>query len=166
MILSTPRKITLSCLHGNFNQVNKYPSTIGLLYDFEKGFHKSGSNFRIADKSKESKQLLQEEIDDREGFTTEAVQTVDWLTETKTELQQLGPRMEAPEVVERIEKLKVNRVQSIAKASITIEPCHEKICENKGTDRLRSNCAADRRLCYSYIDSTIPLLPKSQISSL
>ena len=63
---------------------------------------------RIADKSKESKQLLQEEIDDREGFTTEAVQTVDWLTETKTEIQQLGPRMEAPEVVERIEKLKVD----------------------------------------------------------
>ena len=51
--------------------------------------------------------MLQEEIDDREGFTTEVVQTVDWLTETKTELQQLRPRMEAPEVVERIEKLKV-----------------------------------------------------------
>ena len=33
---------------------------------------------------------------------------MDWLTETKTELQQLGPRMEAPEVVERIEKLKVD----------------------------------------------------------
>ena len=51
--------------------------------------------------------MLQEEIDDREGFNTEAVQTVDWLTETKTELQQLGATMEAPEVMEKIEKLKV-----------------------------------------------------------
>ena len=34
---------------------------------------------RIADKTKETKQMLQEEIDDREGFNTEAVQTVDWL---------------------------------------------------------------------------------------
>ena len=30
---------------------------------------------RIADKTKETKQMLQEEIDDREGFNTEAVQT-------------------------------------------------------------------------------------------
>ena len=51
--------------------------------------------------------MLQEEIDDREGFNTEAVQTVDWLIETKTELQQLGATMEAPEVMEKIEKLKV-----------------------------------------------------------
>ena len=35
------------------------------------------------------------------------------------------------------------------------------ICENKDADQLRSNCAADQRLCFSYIDSTIPLLPKS-----
>ena len=62
---------------------------------------------RIADKTKETKQMLQEEIDDREGFNTEAVQTVDWLVETKTELQQLGPTMEAPEVSEKIEKIKV-----------------------------------------------------------
>ena len=34
---------------------------------------------RIADKTKETKQMLQERIDDREGFNTEAVQTVDWL---------------------------------------------------------------------------------------
>ena len=32
------------------------------------------------------------------------------------------------------------------------------ICENKG--------ATDQRLCFSYIDSTIPLLPKSKISSV
>ena len=40
------------------------------------------------------------------------------------------------------------------------------ICENKDADQLRSNCAADQRLCFRYIDSTIPLLPKSEISSL
>ena len=40
------------------------------------------------------------------------------------------------------------------------------ICENKDPDQLRSNCAADQRLCFPYMDSTIPLLPKSEISSL
>ena len=39
------------------------------------------------------------------------------------------------------------------------------ICENKGADQLRSNCAADQRLCFRYIDTTIPLLSKSEISS-
>ena len=40
------------------------------------------------------------------------------------------------------------------------------ICENKGADQLCSNCTADQRLCFRYIDTTIPLLPKSEISSL
>ena len=40
------------------------------------------------------------------------------------------------------------------------------ICENKAADQLHSNCAADQRLCFRYIDSTIPLLSKSEISSL
>ena len=40
------------------------------------------------------------------------------------------------------------------------------ICENKDADQLRSNCATDQRLCLRYTDSTIPLLPKSEISSL
>ena len=40
------------------------------------------------------------------------------------------------------------------------------ICENKDTDQLHSNCAADQRLCFRYTGSTIPLLPKSEISSL
>ena len=40
------------------------------------------------------------------------------------------------------------------------------ICENKGADQLRSNRAADQRLCFRYTDSTIPLLHKSEISSL
>ena len=40
------------------------------------------------------------------------------------------------------------------------------ICKNKGTDQLRGNCAADQCLCFHLIDSTIPLLFKSEISSL
>ena len=30
------------------------------------------------------------------------------------------------------------------------------MCENKGADQLRSNCAADQRLYFRYMDSTIP----------
>ena len=37
------------------------------------------------------------------------------------------------------------------------------ICENKDADQLRSNREADQRLSFRYIDSTIPLLPKSEI---
>ena len=41
------------------------------------------------------------------------------------------------------------------------------ICENKGTDQLHGNLAAVQLLCFSCIDSTIPLLPnpKFQASS-
>ena len=40
------------------------------------------------------------------------------------------------------------------------------ICENKDADQLLGNREADRRLCFRYIDSIIPLLPKSEIPSL
>ena len=40
------------------------------------------------------------------------------------------------------------------------------ICENKDADQLCGNRKADQRLCFRYMDSTIPLLPKSKISSL
>ena len=40
------------------------------------------------------------------------------------------------------------------------------ICENKDADQLRGNREADQRLCFRYTDSTIPLLPKSEISSV
>ena len=40
------------------------------------------------------------------------------------------------------------------------------ICENKDADQLRGNHEADQRLCFRYTDSTIPLLPKSEISSI
>ena len=39
------------------------------------------------------------------------------------------------------------------------------ICENKDADQLCSNCTADQRLCFLYMDSTIPFLLKSEISS-
>ena len=41
------------------------------------------------------------------------------------------------------------------------EPSHEKTnnlhSENKGADQLCSNCTADQRLCFHYMNSTIPL---------
>ena len=40
------------------------------------------------------------------------------------------------------------------------------IFENKDADHLRGNRKADQRLCFRYINSTIPLLFKSKISSL
>ena len=40
------------------------------------------------------------------------------------------------------------------------------ICENKDADQLRANREANQRLCFHYTVSTIPLLPKSDISSL
>ena len=40
------------------------------------------------------------------------------------------------------------------------------ICEYKNADQLRGNREADQGLCFRYLDSTIPLLPKSEISSL
>ena len=40
------------------------------------------------------------------------------------------------------------------------------ICENKDADQLRGNREADQRHCFRYIDSTIPLLSKSEISNL
>ena len=41
-----------------------------------------------------------------------------------------------------------------------------RICENKAADQLWGNRTADQCLCFRYMDSTIPLLPKSEISSL
>ena len=36
------------------------------------------------------------------------------------------------------------------------------LCENKGVDYLTA-CTADQRTCFPHMDSTIPLLPKSEI---
>ena len=40
------------------------------------------------------------------------------------------------------------------------------ICQNKDADQLRGNRQADQRLCFRYTDSTIPILPIYEISSL
>ena len=40
------------------------------------------------------------------------------------------------------------------------------ICENKDADQFRVNREVDKSLCFRYIDSTIPLLSKSEVSSL
>ena len=40
------------------------------------------------------------------------------------------------------------------------------ICGNKDADQLRGNREADQRLCFRYIDSAIPLLPKLEISGV
>ena len=40
------------------------------------------------------------------------------------------------------------------------------ICENKAADQLRGIREADQRLSFRCKDSTIPLLPKSEISNL
>ena len=40
------------------------------------------------------------------------------------------------------------------------------ICENKDADMLRGDREADQCLCFRYTYSTIPLLPKYEISSL
>ena len=38
------------------------------------------------------------------------------------------------------------------------------ICENKDADQLRGDREADQRLCFRYIDSTLPLLSKYEMS--
>ena len=40
------------------------------------------------------------------------------------------------------------------------------VYEDKGTDQLCSNCTAYQCHCFCYVDSTIPVLFKSKISSL
>ena len=40
------------------------------------------------------------------------------------------------------------------------------ICENKDADQLRGDREAYQRLCFRLLDSTFPLLSKSEISCL
>ena len=53
---------------------------------------------------------------------------------------------------------------------VACEPRREKTdflhLRNKDADQLRGNPEADQRLCFRYTDNTIPVLPKSEISSL
>ena len=40
------------------------------------------------------------------------------------------------------------------------------LCENKDADQLCNNCTADYCLCFSFTDSTIPLLDELEISGV
>ncbi|KAL3874930.1 hypothetical protein ACJMK2_037882, partial [Sinanodonta woodiana] len=62
---------------------------------------------RIQDKVKEHQEILQEEIEDREGFNTEADHMLKWLHGIEAELQQLHGAMEVSDVMERIDKLRL-----------------------------------------------------------
>ena len=53
----------------------------------------------------------------------------------------------------------------ICKMSLVMRKPAFCICENKDSDQLRGNREADQRLCFRYIASTIPLIPKYKISS-
>ena len=56
--------------------------------------------------------------------------------------------------------------QVMPKLSLVMRKPDFRICENKDADQLRGNREADQRLCFRYTDSTIPPLPKSEISSV
>ena len=58
--------------------------------------------------------------------------------------------------------------ESVFVIKLALENLLFAFCENKGADQLRGRHTADQRLCFRYIDSTctIPLIPKSEISSL
>ena len=57
-------------------------------------------------------------------------------------------------------------IRPVKKNSLVVRKPDFCICENKDADQLRGNREADQRLCFRYTDSTIPLLPKSEISNL
>ena len=58
-----------------------------------------------------------------------------------------------------------DKVQTVFKTSLVMRKPAFCICKNKDPDQLRRNPEADQRLCFRYLNSTIPLLPKSEILS-
>ena len=50
--------------------------------------------------------------------------------------------------------------------SLVLEKADLSICKNKEAYQLCGNREGDHRLCFRYTDSTIPLLAKSEVSSL
>ena len=65
---------------------------------------------------------------------------------------------------------RATRLRCLHSGRNVYQPRHEKtvfsICENKDADQLRGNGEADQRLYFRFSDSTIPLVPKYEISSL
>ena len=92
---------------------------------------------------------------------------------TKESLEELKMKIGNLKVDLREEMVKEDSAKDVSKGTnnMLYEPRYEKtsflhICENKDADQLRSNSEADQRLCFRYTDSTIPLLPTSNMSSL
>ena len=99
-----------------------------------------------------------------------------WLQCGKSQVRiSLGPRQEnshsspssewVPMVGESL-RWKSRGLGTAFQMSLVIRKPYICICENKDADQLRSIREADQRLCFRYTDSTIPLLPKFEISSL
>ena len=59
-----------------------------------------------------------------------------------------------------------SRSSKINHMSLIMRKLDSCICENKDADQICGNREADQRLCFRFLDSTIPLLSKSEISSL
>ena len=74
------------------------------------------------------------------------------------------------ELLTRLTVCSLCMILLVSVSRTNFEPRYEKtnilLCENKDADQLRDNREADQRLCFRYTDSTIPLLPKSEISNL
>ena len=56
-------------------------------------------------------------------------------------------------------------VMAVNHSLVRTRAFHHGIGENKGADQLRGNREADQHLCFRYMDSTLPVLHKSKISS-
>ena len=58
------------------------------------------------------------------------------------------------------------RMKHLSQMSLVVRKPAFCVCKNKDADQLRGNREADQRHCFRYTDSTVPLLPKSEISCL
>ena len=60
------------------------------------------------------------------------------------------------------------KLQFYYMSGVMRKPVFALLCKNKSSNQLRSYRAADQRLCFRYIDSTIQLhvLTRSEISSI
>ena len=84
-----------------------------------------------------------------------------WKTSNKTANETVIKTKEKQEIILFLSTSGNLRTMKWVQMSRLIRKPTFRICENKGTDQLRS-----QRLCFPYTDSTIPLLSKSKISGL
>ena len=78
----------------------------------------------------------------------------------------IGDSLQLDSILSKIPMLFVSAILVKYKLSQIMRKPVYGICENKDADQLRGNREADQRLCFRYIDRIIPLLSKSEISSL